>query len=65
MVKCIRHLKCLLFPLLLHQLHLRSSGIRFWRLGTPVLSVRNIMAGFAPLVAELVKNPPAMREGWV
>ena len=24
-----------LFLLLLHQLHLRSSGIRFWRLGTP------------------------------
>ena len=26
-----------LFLLLLHQLHLRSSGIRSWRLGTPVL----------------------------
>ena len=23
------------------------------------------MAGFAPLVAELVKNPPAMQENWV
>ena len=31
------HLLCTLFLLLLHQLHLRSSGIRSWRLGTPVL----------------------------
>ena len=28
------HLLCILFLLLLHQFHLRSSGIRFWRLGT-------------------------------
>ena len=28
------HLLCILFLLLLHQLHLRSSGIRPWRLGT-------------------------------
>ena len=28
------HLLCTLFLLLLHQLHLRSSGIRSWRLGT-------------------------------
>ena len=28
-------LLCTLFLLLLHQLHLRSLGIRFWRLGTP------------------------------
>ena len=31
------HLLCTLFLLLLHQLHLRSSGIRSWRLGTPAL----------------------------
>ena len=32
------HLLCTLFLLLLlHQLHLRSSDIRSWRLGTPVL----------------------------
>ena len=31
------HLLCALFLLLLHQLHLRSSGIRSWRLGTPTL----------------------------
>ena len=31
------HLWCTLFLLLLHQIHLRSSGIVFWRLGTPVL----------------------------
>ena len=31
------HLLCTLFLLLLHQLHLRSSGIRSWSLGTPAL----------------------------
>ena len=31
------HLLCTLFLLLLRQLHLRSSGSRSWRLGTPVL----------------------------
>ena len=31
------HLLCTLFLLLLHQLHLRSSGIRSQRLRTPVL----------------------------
>ena len=31
------HLLCTLFLLLLHQLHLRSSGFRSWRLGTPGL----------------------------
>ena len=29
------HLLCTLFLLVLHQLHLRSSSIRSWRLGTP------------------------------
>ena len=32
-------LLCILFLLLLYQLHLRSSGIRSWRLGTPGLSL--------------------------
>ena len=31
------HLLCTLSLLLVHQLHLGSSGVRFWRLGTPVL----------------------------
>ena len=31
------HLLCTLFPLLLYHLHLRSSGIRSQRLGTPAL----------------------------
>ena len=31
------HLLCTLFLLLLHQLHLRSSGVRSWRLGAPDL----------------------------
>ena len=30
------HLLCTLFPVLLHQPHLRLSDIRSWRLGTPV-----------------------------
>ena len=30
----VLHLLCTLFLLLLHQIHLRSSGIRSWRLGT-------------------------------
>ena len=33
----VLHLMCPLFLLLLYQLHLTSSGIRSWRLGTPVL----------------------------
>ena len=33
------HLLCTLFLLLLHQLHLRSSGIRSRRLGTPLSAV--------------------------
>ena len=32
------HLLCTLFLLLLYQLHLRSSGIRSWSLGTPALT---------------------------
>ena len=31
------HLLCSLFLLFLHQLHLTSSVIRYWRLGTPAL----------------------------
>ena len=31
----VLRLLCTLFLLLFHQLHLRSSGIRSWRLGTP------------------------------
>ena len=33
----VLHLLCTLFLLLLHQLHLRSSGFRSQRLGTPAL----------------------------
>ena len=35
------HLLCTLFLLLLHQLHLRSSGIRFWKLETPAVQPRD------------------------
>ena len=39
------HLLCTLFLLwLLHQLHLRSSGVRSWRLGTPVFT--NLRDGY-------------------
>ena len=31
----LKQLVCTLFLLLLHQLHLRSSGIRSWKLGIP------------------------------
>ena len=34
------HLLCMLFLLLLHQLYLRSSGIRSWRLGIPDLDIK-------------------------
>ena len=36
------HLLCTLFLLLLHQLHLRSPGIRSRRLGTLVLGEHNL-----------------------
>ena len=32
------HVLCTLFLLLLHQLHLRSSGMRSWMSGTPALT---------------------------
>ena len=35
----VSHLLCTLFLLLLHQVHLRSSGIRFQRLETPDLGI--------------------------
>ena len=37
MIRSALHLLWILFLSLLHQLHLRSSGIRSWRLGTPAL----------------------------
>ena len=36
----VLHLLCTLFLLLLHQLHLRSSGIPSWRLGTPAVEYK-------------------------
>ena len=39
-IKCTLHWSCTLFLLLLYQLHLRSSGIRAWRLGTTGLEHR-------------------------
>ena len=41
------HLLCTLFLLLLYQLHLRSSGIRSWRLGNPALeNETQVIPGF-------------------
>ena len=37
------HLLCTVFLLLLHQLHLKSPGIRSRRLGTPVLQPVSIV----------------------
>ena len=34
------HLLCTL--LLLHQLHLRSSGVTSWKMGTPPIIVKNL-----------------------
>ena len=56
------HLLCTLFLLLLHQLHLRSSGTRPWNLGTSALDLdkqrrldqsvsqfsRSVMSAFLP-----------------
>ena len=36
------HLLCTLFLLLLHQVHLKSSGIRSWMLGTLSLALQNV-----------------------
>ena len=65
------HLLCTLFLLLLHQLHNRSSGIRYWRLGIPAVENRTpLMKGhifyyiglkFIPLfitAGSMVQPPP-------
>ena len=44
------HLLCTLFLLLLHQLHLRSSGIRSQRLGTPALHESSVNSSSFPRV---------------
>jgi len=72
------YLLCTLFLLLLHQLYLRSSAIRSQRLGTPGLTHQNrkssmhsiikwkwYRCNWASLVAQTVKNQPAMKETWV
>ena len=71
------HLLCPLFLLLLHQLHLRSSGIRSWKLVTPVLErsrketeklsdiFEHLENNIHSLVAQLVKNLPTVQETWV
>ena len=38
----VQDIYCILFLLLLHQLHLRSSGIRSQRVGTPGLEICSI-----------------------
>ena len=43
------NLLCTLFLLLLYQLHLRSSGIRSWRLGTPPVQGNKTFPDFSLL----------------
>ena len=38
----VLHLLCTLFLFLTHKVHLRSSGIRSWVLGTPSLALQNV-----------------------
>ena len=52
------HLLCTLFLLLLHQLHLRPSGIRFWSLGTPAIQYMALQSSACKLsLVELNKMP--------
>ena len=56
MIRSALHLLCILFLSLLHQLHLRSSGIRSWRLGTPGL--RDKTLDFHFYFFSCYHNPP-------
>ena len=70
------HLLCTLL-LSLHQLHLRSSDIRSWRLVTPVLErsrketekmsdiFEHLENNIHSLVVQFVKNLPTVQETWV
>ena len=42
------HFLCTLFPFLLYLLHLRPSGIRSWKLGTPALRQLVLSSGNSP-----------------
>ena len=53
------HLLCTLFLLLLYQLHLRSSGMRSWRLGTPNLSHPSGLTHKFAHTVTLFKGPAA------
>ena len=48
------YLLCTLFLLLLHQLHLRSLGIRSWRLGTPDLYTHFSLIHLEPVLKEII-----------
>ena len=57
------HLLCILFLLLLHQLYLRSSGIRSWRLGTLALGDQKDN-GFDPrMQMPLSQGPGRCKQG--
>ena len=49
------HSLCTLFPLLSHQRHLRLSGIRSQRLGTPAVDTETL--GVGPLIHVLTSPP--------
>ena len=50
------HSLCTLFLSLLHQLHLRSSGITFWRLGTTDLRLLGQMKTFDFVCVQVKKH---------
>ena len=56
------HLLCTLFLLLLHQLHLRSSGIRSWRLETPDMVLVSSLYAFCTWENCLRKTPKSTAE---
>ena len=44
------HLVCTLFLFLLHQLHLTSAGVRFWRLGTTCSKTSTYSLAWNPIL---------------
>ena len=55
------YLFCTLFLILLHQLHLRSSGMRFQRVGTPGLEPTCEQ----PSAKSSLSGNPVWPNGWV
>ena len=58
------HLLWILFLLLLHHLHLRSSGIKSWRLGTPGSSHHGVVFVMAALANEYTEKETTRFRVW-